>query len=113
MNSEQLEGWVLIRDGAAMIQDGAQKIIESAEPQELKWDSSKINFVQTEGARGPYWRYPAAGQKAESTEDYRNMIQDLINHNEKLTRDGFFYWLFSDGATVGRKKTRLTGTIHD
>ena len=106
MNSEHLEGWVLIRDGAAMIQDGARKIIECTEPQGPKWDPSKIKFVQTEGARGVYWRYPAAGQKAESTEDYRNMIQDLLDHNEKLIRDGFFYWLFSDGATVGRKKRR-------
>jgi hypothetical protein len=104
MKSEQIEGWVLIRDGAAMIQDGAQKLIESAEPQEPKWDPSKINFVKTEGARGPYWRYPSAGEKAESTEDYRNMIQELLEHNEKLTRDDFFYWLFSDGATVGRKE---------
>lgn len=109
LNTKQLEGWVLIRNGAAMIQEGAQKLIESVEPKEHTWNPSKIKFVQTEGVRGPYWRYPAAGQKAESTEDYRNMIQDLLNHNEKLTRDGFFYWLFSDGATVGRKKETSWG----
>jgi hypothetical protein len=48
----------------------------------------------------------AIGEKAEATNDYHNMLTDLKAHNGKLTRDGLFYWLFQDGATVGRKKRK-------
>ena len=31
------------------------------------WNPNKIKWVQTEGTKGPYERYPAKGEKAEST----------------------------------------------
>jgi hypothetical protein len=68
------------------------------------WDPSKIKWTQETGFKGPYERYPAKDQKAESTEDYKNMLADLKAHGGKLTRNGLFYWVFEDQATVGRKK---------
>lgn len=68
------------------------------------WHPEKIKWEAAEGSNGPYERYPAEGQKAEANEDYKNMLQDLKVHNGKLTRDGYFYWLFRDQATVGRKR---------
>jgi hypothetical protein len=68
------------------------------------WNPDKIKWEAAVGSSGPYYRYPAEGQKAEATEDYKNMLRDLKAHDGKLTRDGFFYWLFRDQATVGRKK---------
>jgi hypothetical protein len=32
------------------------------------------------------------------------MLQDLKAHSCKLTKDGTFYWIFSDNVTVARKK---------
>jgi hypothetical protein len=78
--------------------------------EEKKWDPEKIKWVWAEGTSGSYQRYPAEGEKPEATEDYKNMIEDLKAHNGKLTRDGFFYWLFSgDQATVGRKPRKELG----
>jgi hypothetical protein len=73
------------------------------------WDPAKIKWVQAQGTSGPYERHPPEGEKAEATEDYKCMLQDLKEHNGKLSRkeaDGatWFYWVFQDGATVGRKK---------
>jgi hypothetical protein len=82
------------------------KLVGVAE-EKLAWDPAKIKWVQVTGASGPYERYPAEGAKPEASEDYKNMVEDLKAHNGKLTRDGFFYWLFSgDQATVGRKKRK-------
>lgn len=67
------------------------------------WNPDNIKWVQAEGFKGPYERYPGEGQKAEATEDYKAVIADLKAHNGKLSRDDYFYWLFQDGATVGRK----------
>lgn len=70
------------------------------------WNPNKIKWVQTEGTKGPYERYPAKGEKAESTVDYKAMLEDLKRHNGKLMCGGLFYWLFTDQATVGRKRTK-------
>jgi len=35
---------------------------------------------------------------------FKAMLRDLANHNGKLMRDGYFYWVYKNGATVGRKK---------
>jgi len=32
------------------------------------------------------------------------MLKDLKEHGGRLTREGYFYWVFQDQATVGRKK---------
>jgi len=70
----------------------------------LTWDPNAIKWVEAEGFKGPYERYPAQGEKAEGSADYWNMLKDLKAHGGRLTRDGMFYWLFQDGSTVGRKK---------
>lgn len=77
---------------------------EKAEKEHPSWDASKIPWVEAEGTKGKYERYPAEGEKPESTPDYKNILADLKGHGGKLTRDGFFVWLFTDNATVGRKK---------
>jgi len=63
-----------------------------------EWNTTGIVWVEAQGTRGPYLR----AEKQESS-DYVKMISDLRNHNGKITRQGEFFWLFSDGETVGRK----------
>ena len=69
------------------------------------WDPSKIKWVTAQSAsgKGAYERYPDVGEKGE-TGDYPRLLVDLKAHDGKLMRDGFFYWLFQDGATIGRKR---------
>jgi hypothetical protein len=64
-----------------------------------EWDPTNIGWVQAEGSRGLY-------EKALQPEndDFGAMLQDLKAHNGKLTRDSYFYWIFKDRETVGRKK---------
>lgn len=70
------------------------------------WNPSNIPWVTAQSAsgKGPYERYPLPGAKAESTPDYHGLLADLKAHDGKLMRNHFFYWLFEDGGTVGRKR---------
>jgi len=36
--------------------------------------------------------------------EFKAMVRDLANHDGKLTRNGYFYWLFPNRKTVGRKR---------
>lgn len=78
---------------------------DKTQTETLSWDTSKIKWEQVEGAKGPY-------EKSEDVNslDFKAMLQDLQNHNGKLTRDGYFIWVFKNGTTVGRKKRNQTPT---
>jgi hypothetical protein len=79
-----------------------------AEPEKPKpkwnWNPEAIKWHRVEGFRGEYERYPMEGEKSEASQDYKNLLEDLKKHNGKLSRNGFFYWLFKDSASIGRKK---------
>jgi hypothetical protein len=62
------------------------------------WDPGKIKWSQEEGAKGPF-------EKSEDVDslDFKNLIKDLNAQKGKLYRDGYFYWLWQSGSTVGRK----------
>jgi len=65
----------------------------------IGWDQDKIKWEDAEGSSGKYQR----------SEDFNNpefkaMLKDLQAHGGKLTRNGYFYWVFKNGSTVGRKK---------
>lgn len=92
-----------------MIVDAVDECLEKQTPKdegELLWDPRRIKWAKTEGTKGGYERYPAKDEKAEATVDYKNMLEDLKRHGNKMNREGLFYWLFPDHATVGRKKQK-------
>lgn len=64
-----------------------------------EWDPTKFKWIQLEGPRGLYEKI-----HSQDNEDFTAMLQDLKAHDGKLTRDNYFYWLFQDQTTVGRKK---------
>jgi len=64
-----------------------------------KWDPAKINWTETQGTSGPYQR-----SEDVNSLDFKEMLKDLTAHNGKLSREGYFYWTFKNGSTVGRKK---------
>jgi hypothetical protein len=65
----------------------------------IGWGPNQIRWEDAQGASGPY-------QRSEDTNnlDFKAMLKDLQAHGGRLTREGWFYWLFKNGAIVGRKK---------
>jgi hypothetical protein len=74
----------------------ARQIIKQAK---LGWNPNNISWQEAQGTSGPYER-----SKDTDNPEFQLMLKDLQAHNGKLTRNGYFYWLFQDGTTVGRKK---------
>jgi hypothetical protein len=76
-----------------------QQIDKLFGPEKPKWDPAKIVWAKATGAKGPY------EMSAEVNNPHvKAMLKDLAAHNGRLTRDGYFYWTYKNGATVGRKK---------
>ena len=63
------------------------------------WNPDKIAWSMAQGSKGEYER----SENADSL-DFKALLKDLAEHKGNLTRDGFFYWSFKNGATVGRKR---------
>lgn len=66
-----------------------------------KWNPDKIKWTEAEGSKGPYERSEDANNL-----EFKAMLKDLASHNGKMQRNGYFYWLFQNGSTVGRKKRK-------
>jgi hypothetical protein len=102
---------VKMRDGASMIADACNERLEKLAPPETKeaeqpremrtwnWNPNGIKWTDATGKKGSY-------EKSEdyNSLDHKALIKDLAAHQSKLSRDGFFYWLFENGSTIGRKK---------
>jgi len=74
-------------------------VAKSEAKREWIWNPDKIKWEKAQGARGEF----------EKSEDFNNpefkaMLKDLAKHDGKLTREGWFYWTYKNGSTVGRKR---------
>lgn len=68
----------------------------AADEKKWTWNPDKIKWTEDVGKKGPY-------EKSEDVNnEFKAMAKDLQEHQGKLTRDGRFYWLFTDGKAVGR-----------
>jgi len=67
--------------------------------QEGTWNPNVITWEDANGQKGPY-------QKSSDINNlqFKAMLQDLASHDGKVTREGYFYWTFQNGSTVGRKR---------
>lgn len=95
---------VKLRDAACMVKDACEEYLEKMAPGETKvhaWNPEKIKWNIADGTRGPYER-----SEDVNSIDFKEMLKDLAAHNGKLGRDGYFYWTFQNGSTVGRKKSK-------
>jgi len=63
------------------------------------WDPAKIKWTEEEGFKGKY-------EKSEDVNnlEFKALLKDLQEHKRTMWHQGYFYWLFTNGATVGRKK---------
>ena len=67
------------------------------------WNPEKVKWLEAEGERGKY-------EKSEDVNnlDFKAMLKDVAAHNGKLKRDRYFYWVFQNGTTVGRKLQKVS-----
>ncbi|MEM2781073.1 MAG: hypothetical protein QW629_02955 [Candidatus Bathyarchaeia archaeon] len=72
---------------------------ESEEKRQVSWDPSWIKWERTEGARD-------VSEKSKDVNNlkFKAMLKDLAEYDGKLTREGWFYWVYRSGSTFGRKK---------
>jgi len=63
------------------------------------WHPNGVEWQNANGQKGPY-------QKSVDYENpqHQTMLQDLLDHDGKLRRENYFYWVFSDNKTIGRKQ---------
>jgi hypothetical protein len=66
--------------------------------QKFSWDPDKIKWEQAEGRNGPYER-----SEDVNNPEFKALLKELARHGGRLTRNGWFYWTFKNGSTVGRK----------
>lgn len=62
---------------------------------------AKIRWTSTEGSKGSYERSEDC-----NSSDLKLLIKQLAQHDGKLCQNGYFYWLFKNGSTVGRKRNK-------
>ena len=79
-------------------------------PENLEWQT-----CESKSGKPPYERYPFEGEKIEAKPDYDNLrkaIQTVTQADPSkhgLIYKGYFYWLFRDDATIGRRKVQRRG----
>jgi len=90
-----------VYEGLSFIISKIDEIEKAAAGHIDAWDPDKIQWTQAEGPNGLYEK---AGKQ--EGQDYSLMVQDLKQHQKRLTKDGLFYWLFDNQETVGRKSRK-------
>lgn len=78
---------------------GIQAARQTIRTMKVGWNPDKIRWEEAEGRKGPYER-----SEDIDNPEFKAMLKDLQEHGGTLSRDGYFYWKFQNGATVGRKK---------
>ncbi len=92
-----------VRDYAQGIAEVLDRLVQvKVKAKTSDYDVNKITWIDKSGGKGPF---QLADPKTEATKpDYKALLADLNQHKGTLTRNSYFYWLFDDGQTIGRKK---------
>lgn len=92
---------VRLRDAAQMLVDAAEEYLEKMAPVNKRWDPKKVKWTpeEAQSGKGPYEL-----AEPQATDDFKNMLQDIKDHKNFLSRGDYKYWIFSDAARVGRRK---------
>ena len=83
------------------VEAGIATVKQRVKEQKGLWNPDKIKWTVAQGAKGEY-------ERSEDTDnpEFKAMIKDLSVHGGRLTREGYFYWIFTNSKTVGRKKVK-------
>jgi len=106
MSDEQFdlyEAIARLRDHFSGIVETLDKLVQAQGKVATKdYDANKINWLEKNGTKG---KYEFADPKTEGAKtDFKALLSDLKSHNGKFQHAGFFYWLFTDAAGIGRKQ---------
>jgi len=103
-----VEFHVKCREAYQLLADAHNDEIEKKNPERIEqnYNPETIKWSRTTGPNGVYERYPAQNETPEATPDYKGLLADLNVHKGRLQRAGLFYWLFTDGVTIGRKPSK-------
>lgn len=73
--------------------------IEQAQLKSETYDISKIKWEERQGQKGLF-------EKTDdyNSLDYKALLRDLQSHKGKMRKNGYFLWIFENGATIGRKR---------
>jgi len=81
------------------VEAGIEAARQRVKEQKSLWDPGKITWETAQGTKGEYER-----SKDVDNPEFKAMLKDLEAHGGRLTREGYFYWVFTNGDAVGRKK---------
>lgn len=92
---KEADALVKVRDGLVLTLDGITELLDAMRPYV---DMDKIRWEKAQGPQGVY-------EKSTDVQnpEYQKLLDDLTQHNGKLSLEHFFVWQFSDGKAIGRK----------
>lgn len=101
MVDEQLfEALAKVRDCLSGAADALDTLIQQESKTVLKqYDPEKMRWADKNGAKGSF----QATDDVNSPE-YKALQKDLVDHKGFIVFQGFQYWLFENGVTIGRRK---------
>ena len=104
MSAGNVEFLVRLRDALQMAADACEEYLQKLTPKEIKtaWNPNRISWIEANGPSGAYQK--ASEENNKDNFDFKLLLQDLDEHDGRLTRNHWFYWKFSKNNTVGRKK---------
>jgi len=98
-DQELFECLAKLRDGFNGMAMALDEVIQKESKAVLKeYDVEKIQWVEAEGQHGKYQKTDDANNP-----EYKALRKDLAEHNGKISHKGFFYWVFQNAVTIGRK----------
>lgn len=98
--TNEVEALVKLRDAFSMAAEALNEYVDTLRPTQTgSFDPEKVKWQKAEGANGPYERSDDVDNP-----DHKELLHDLSVHGGKVMREGYFYWVFTDQFTVGRKK---------
>jgi len=83
----------------AGVESARQRIREVKVEEKPRWDPTQIVWTKVEGQKGEYER-----SEDVINFEFKAMLKDLAAHGGKMNQEGWFYWTFPNGTTVGRKR---------
>ena len=81
------------------VEAGIESARQHIKSKKSVWNPDVIKWEKAQGTKGEYERSEDANNL-----EFKAMLKDLADHGGKMNYEGFFYWVFQSGATVGRKK---------
>ena len=75
--------------------------------QGVTYNLNRLKWIKTAGPKGEYEYTDKTNNMDPGVyEDFNALLTDLKEHGGRLTRQGYFLWLFSQGDRVGRKPNK-------